>query len=212
MRTFSFCRYVEDSRARIESDLKKLDTDFFPAYIRRIFNSALNSSALAASDNKLAAIIISSFPVTPCQVEASSSWLRRILAFFGILKRKRKVDINKATELINSLASSLDACLSVLEEAPQHQEEKETRELSTDILVGIQKLLGSIWRKDGWESTADYASQIEEVLASCGISVVHYSEGTKDAFVMASGPLRNVEVLPALADKSGVIISGKYFQ
>lgn len=84
--------------------------------------------------------------------------------------------------------------------------------LTTSILLSIQKLIGSSKRGDEPSIIQEYIENIEDILPREGIRVLHYPEGGEDAFEIVSGKLHGVEVLPAMADNSGIIIPGKYMK
>lgn len=108
-----------------------------------------------------------------------------------------------------SLAGTLDCVLAIFRQE-RGALQGGRPELGTDILLAIQKLIGSSVRGDAPDVTRSYIRDIEEILPLAGIEVLHYSEENADAFEAAAGTKHGVEVLPAFADRGGVILPGKY--
>lgn len=121
---------------------------------------------------------------------------------------------NDAEESYNqmvNLANTIDGVLEI------NKYEQETQMntgalLTTSILLSIQKLIGSSKRGDEPSVIQDYIENFEDILPRDGIRVLHYPEGGDDAFEIVSGNLHGVEILPAMADNSGIIIPGKYMK
>lgn len=121
------------------------------------------------------------------------------------------IDAEESYNQMMILSDTLDRVLEI------NRYEQEIREnsglnLTTDILISIQKLIGSSKRGDSLQVIRDYIENLEDILPHSGIRVLHYPEGGVDAFEIVSGKLHGVEVLPALSDNNGIIIPGKYMQ
>lgn len=121
------------------------------------------------------------------------------------------IDAEESYNQMMILANTIDSVL----EINKYGQETQTNtgaSLTTGILLSIQKLIGSSNRGDELSIIRDYIENLEEVLPQEGIRVLHYPEGGEDAFEIVSGKLHGVEILPAFADNSGIIIPGKYMK
>ncbi len=121
------------------------------------------------------------------------------------------IDAEESYNQMMILADTLDSVL----EIHKHEEEGQNNSglyLTTDILVSIQKLIGSSKRGDEPQVIRDYIENLEDILPHAGIQVIHYPEGGEDAFIIVSGKLHGVEILPALSANNDIIIPGKYMK
>lgn len=119
------------------------------------------------------------------------------------------VDAEDVYNQMSTLAGTLDCVLAIFSQERSALQGGRP-ELGTGILLAIQKLIGASVREDAPDVTREYIKDLEEILPQAGINVLHYSEENAGAFESTSGTKHGVEVLPAFADKGGVILPGKF--
>lgn len=119
------------------------------------------------------------------------------------------VDAEDVCNQMFTLAGTLDCVLAIFSQE-RTAVQGGRPELGTGLLLAMQKLIGASVREDAPDVMREYVKDLEEILPQAGIKVLHYSEENAGAFESAPGTKHGVEVLPAFADKGGVILPGKY--
>ena len=147
-------------------------------------------------------------------------------AKFGVGREKgagshgNTLNIEDSYKRMLSFADTLDGAISILRQDESTKSKVVAKDssykddargsLNRDVLLAVQKLLGASRRGDSFEALKDYIEELKESLLGAGIEVIHYSEERSECFEIIEGKKHGTEILPALSEKNGSIVFGKY--